>query len=129
MAVLVDTCGWIEWLTDGPLADRYAGFFEAPDAILVPTAVQFELYKWTRRARGEAVALEAVALTEQGIVQPLTTAIALLAGEHALEYGLSFADALIYSTARYREVDLVTADRHFQDLPGVTLFHKGVGAA
>ncbi len=124
MVVLVDTCGWIEWLTNGALSERYAPYFEEPEAIIVPTAVQFELYKWVRRERDEAVALEAVALTEQGLVQALTTAIALLVAEQAPTKGLSFADALIYATARYRNADLVTSDAHFEGLAGVTLFGK-----
>ena len=30
MAVLVDTCGWIEWLTDGLLADAFAPYLADP---------------------------------------------------------------------------------------------------
>ncbi len=26
MKVLVDTCGWIEWLTDGVLTDKFAPY-------------------------------------------------------------------------------------------------------
>jgi len=45
MRVLVDTCGWIEWLTDGGLADRYQPYLQPLETVLVPTSVQFELYK------------------------------------------------------------------------------------
>ena len=31
------------------------------------------------------------------------------------------ADAMIYATARYHGVELVTSDTHFSGLPGVTL--------
>lgn len=44
--VLVDTCGWIEWLADGPFADRFQPYLEAPERLIVPTMVQFELYKF-----------------------------------------------------------------------------------
>jgi len=37
---------------------------------------------------------------------------------------LSFADALIYATARRYEVTLVTIDDHFAGLTGVTYFPK-----
>lgn len=124
MACLVDTCGWIEWLTDGALADTFEPWLQQTDQVLVPTAVQFELYKWVKREQGEAKALEVAALTEQGQVVALHTAISLLAADLALQHGLSFADAIIYATAQYHEAELVTADDHFEGLAGVTYFNK-----
>lgn len=124
MAVLVDTCGWIEWLTDGPLADDFGPYLRSAEGLLVPTCLQFELYKWVKRERGEPLALEAMALTDEAEVAPLTTAIALAAADWALEYRLSFADALIYATARQYGVPLVTSDDHFQGLPEVEYLDK-----
>jgi len=37
--VLVDTCGWIEWLVDGALADSFQPFLEDAGALVVPTVV------------------------------------------------------------------------------------------
>ena len=68
MAVLVDTCGWIEWLTDGALAKSFLPHMKTPETLVIPTSLQFELYKWAKREQGETQALEAVALTEQGRV-------------------------------------------------------------
>jgi len=124
MAVLVDTCGWIEWLTDGLLAEEFGPWLQSSEGLLVPTCLQFELYKWVKRERGEPLALEVMALTEEAEVAPLTTAIALAAADWALEYRLSFADALIYATARQYDARLVTADDHFQDLPEVEYLDK-----
>ncbi len=124
MAVLVDTCGWIEWLTDGALADAFGASLQDTAALLVPTSVQFELYQWTRRERGEALALEAVALTEQGQVVPLDSPIALLAADLALDHKLSFADAIIYASSRQHGAELITSDDHFKDLPGVHYIPK-----
>ena len=122
--ILVDTCGWIEWLTDGPLAAHFESALTDTSHLLVPTSVQFELYKWTRREKGEALALEAVALTEQGQVLPLTSSIALFAGDLALEHQLSFADAIIYATARHHDAELLTCDDHFEQLDGVIYISK-----
>jgi len=122
--ILVDTCGWIEWLVDGELARKFGPALIDTDHLLVPTTVQFELYKWVRRERGEASALEIVALTEQGRVVSLTSAIALHAGDMALDYGLSFADAIIYATARQQNSQLLTCDRHFEGLDGVSFISK-----
>lgn len=124
MACVVDTCGWIEWLTDGILVTAFEPWLNDLEQVYVPTVIQFELYKWVKRERSEDRALEVVALTEQGNVLPLNTAISLLAADLALEHKLSFADAIIYATARYADVVLVTADDHFKDLPHVIYFDK-----
>lgn len=122
--ILVDTCGWIEWLTDGILANKYKSYLQDVESIIVATSVQFELYKWASRVKNKQEALKVIALTEQGKVIPLTTSIALLAGDLASEYKLSFADAIIYATAQNEQVELITSDDHFLNLPGVVYFKK-----
>ena len=124
MTVLVDTCGWIEWLVDGELAERFAPHLLDVEAVVVPTAIQFELYKWVKRERDEVAALEVIGLTEQCRVVPLDTSTALLAADLALEHQLSFADALIYATAQTHEATLVTADDHFEGLAQVEFYQK-----
>lgn len=124
MPILVDTCGWIEWLVDGELADKFAPHLSAPEEIIVPTAIQFELYKWVKRERDEVTALETIALTEQCRVVPLDTSTALLAADLSLAHRLAFADALIYATTQHHAATLITADDHFADLPQVELFRK-----
>ncbi len=122
MAVLVDTCGWIEWLADGILAEQFRPYPRQADALIVPTVVQYELYKWVRREVDHGLALQVIAWTEQSRVVPLSTALALYAADLALEHRLAFADAVIYATARQADAPLVTADNHFQGLPEVTYF-------
>jgi predicted nucleic acid-binding protein len=124
MAALVDTCGWIEWLTDGRLADAFAPYLADPAALIIPTTLQFELYKWAKREKSEVEALEVIALTEQGRILPLTTRLALYAADLALQHQLSFADAIIYASARLHDAPLITADDHFKDLPEVVYFSK-----
>ena len=53
MPCLVDTCGWIEWLIDGALADEYAPYLDNPKGLIVSTVLQFELYKWVKRESGK----------------------------------------------------------------------------
>lgn len=122
--VLVDTCGWIEWLTDGQLSEQYKPYFMQVESIIVPSSVQFELYKWVAREAGTQNALEAIALTEQGEVIPLTTSIALSAADFSAEYKLSFADSIIYASAQFYKAELITSDDHFKDLPDVVYFEK-----
>lgn len=121
---LIDTCGWIEWLTNGTLCNQYEPYFNRLSATIVPTSIQYELYKWVLRQNGIQPALEAIALTEQARVIPLSTSIALSAADFSAEHKLSFADAIIYATARFYQVELVTSDDHFKDLPSVHYFAK-----
>ena len=118
--VLVDTCGWIEWLTDGPLADAFRPHLAQTDALLVPTLIQHELAKWVTRERDETLALEVIGLTQQARVVPLDTSLALSAAALALEHRLAMADAVIYATARSHGATVVTSDAHFEHLSGVT---------
>lgn len=124
--VLVDTCGWIEWLTSGSMAKRYEPLLSQTGDLLVPTLVQYELYKWVCRERDESTALEIIGVTEQGTVVPLDTSLALQAADLATAHQLAMADAIIYATARQHGAELVTSDGHFQKLPGVTYFSKKV---
>ena len=124
MACLVDTCGWIEWLTDGVLVDDFAPYMETPAELVIPTTLQFELYKWAKREKDEVEALEVIALTEQGRVIPLNTRLSLYAADLALQFRLSFADAIIYATASQLGMPLITSDEHFKGLPEVVYFSK-----
>lgn len=122
--ILVDTCGWIEWLTDGALVNSFASYMKDPAELLVPTTVQYELYKWVKRESDENTALNTIALADESLVVPLSTEIALVAADLTLSLRLAFADAVIYASARKYNVELVTSDDHFDGLPGVAYFPK-----
>ena len=70
---LVDTCGWIEWLTDSPLAKNYSRYLTSPDKLIVPTLIQHELYKWLYREIDYPTAMSAIAATRTATVIPLDT--------------------------------------------------------
>ena len=63
-------------------------------------------------------------MTQQANVIPLTESLALLASELSQRFKLSFADAIIYATAQQEEVELITSDNHFENLPNVQYFSK-----
>lgn len=123
---LVDTCGWIEWMIDTPLARSYARYLNAPESLLVPTLVQHELYKWLYREIDQATALASIAATQTANVIALDTSLALLSADVAREFKLTTADAIIYATARQHNATLVTSDAHFARLPHVKYFQKSV---
>jgi predicted nucleic acid-binding protein len=116
---LVDSCGWLEFLADGP----NAGFFRRPLAdtnnLLVPTICILEVFKRTLQQRGEEAALEVAALMQRGSVVDLDAEIALDAADIGLARKLSMADAVIVATARAHDATIWTQDAHLEDVPGV----------
>jgi len=121
---LIDTCGWIEWLTNGILVDKFKPYFKDASKIIVPTVLQYELYKWVCREQNETEAQSIIAVTEQSQVIPLDTSLALSAAKLASQYQLSVADAIIYATAQLNQAELITSDNHFLNLPDVCYFSK-----
>jgi len=121
---LIDTSAWIEWLIASPTGEKVEAHL--PDAAewLVPTMVQLELAKWLTREVGEEKADQVIAFTQICNVAPLDTEIALTAAEVCREHRLATADAVILATARAHGADLITCDRHFRGLDGVTLIEK-----
>ena len=121
---VVDSSGWIEFFTGGPLASRFEPFLANEADVLTPTIVLYEVYKLVRRERREEAALQAVAAMQRTRIVPLRDAIALTAADLSLALGLAMADAVVYATARVHEAEVITADKDFEGLPGVTYFKK-----
>lgn len=123
-ARVVDTSVWVEWLAGSALGKRLAKKIPAKPDCIVPTIVQLELAKWLNREVGEDEADRVIAYTQKCVVVPLDTRLALLAAELHRMHKLATADAIVYATARLREVPLLTCDTHFEGLPDVLLFPK-----
>ncbi len=121
---VVDTSAWIEWLIGGSLQKTLRKEFPEKAQCVVPTIVQLELAKWMVREAGEDQADQAIAFTQQCVVAPLDTRIALSAAELHRQYKLATADAIVYATAMEFGADLLTCDAHFEKLPGVLLIRK-----
>lgn len=119
--LLVDSSGWIEFFTDGPLASEYTKYLKDLTKIVTPTIVLYEVYKKIKRERTEEDALLAVSLINRTSVTPLSESIALLAADLSLKYSLPMADAIVYSTALEENCKVITSDIHFKDLDRVIL--------
>ena len=117
--ILVDSCGWLEYLADGAKADAYAKALEKLNEVLVPTICILEVFKKVLQERGEGPALEVAALMQQGSVVELDATIAMNAAKLGSELGLPLADSVILATARAHRVPVWTQDAHFKGLPGV----------
>lgn len=122
--IVVDSSGWLEFLTDGPLAEEYAKRLRQPSAVVTPTIILYEVYKHAKRLRGEDGGIEAVAAMQKTVVVPLNDDLALVAADLSLEHKLPMADAIILATARLFEAEVVTSDADFEHVPGVTYLPK-----
>ena len=115
----MDSSGWIEYFSGGPLAQRYGSYLTPAAELITPTIVVYEVYKKIKRERGEEVALRVTASLTATQVIPLTESIALMAADVSLQHGLAMADAIVYATAQDQEARILTSDADLKDLPGV----------
>lgn len=119
---LVDSSGWIEFLGEGPLAERFAPFFEREERLIVPAIVLYEVYKKLLSVQGSSAADRFLSAALRARVVPIDERLALLAARISLDRRLAMADAMIYATALATQAHLVTSDSHFKGLPEATVF-------
>ena len=121
---LVDSVGWIEFFTDGPLAEEYSRYLQKPSEVVVPAIVLYEVYKKIKNERSEEAALVAVATMQNARIIPLTEELSLSAADASLRHKLAMADAIVYASAIQEGAKVVTSDNDLKDLPQVTYFPK-----
>jgi predicted nucleic acid-binding protein len=121
---LVDSCGWLEYFSDGPNADFYAEAIEHTDTLIVPSICILEVFKKILGDRGEDAALEAVALMNQGEVVDLDVTTAISAARIGLELKLPLADSVILATARLKKARILTQDGDFEGLEGIAYIKR-----
>ena len=63
---IVDSSGWLEFLANGPNADKFSNPLANTDILIVPSISVFEVFKVVLRERDEDAALLAVSLMRQG---------------------------------------------------------------
>ncbi|MFQ6126805.1 MAG: type II toxin-antitoxin system VapC family toxin [Candidatus Heimdallarchaeota archaeon] len=124
--ILIDSFGWIEYFTDGPLADKFANYVEAvsPANTFAPTIVIYEVYKVIKREAGEDKALEAYAQLKNTKIIPLDENLSLSVADISLEFGMPLADSVIYATAKRFGAKIITSDPHFEGKNGVMFITK-----
>lgn len=121
---VLDSCGWIEYFVDGPLADEFAYLVEHPDSVVTPAIVVYEVYKKIQRDGDTESALAAAAAMQRTFIMPLDDTLAMAAADASLYYKLPTADAIVYATAQALDAEVVTSDAHFEGLPGVRFIPK-----
>ncbi|MBF7084692.1 type II toxin-antitoxin system VapC family toxin [Desulfallas sp. Bu1-1] len=117
--ILVDSCGWIEFLTNGEKSGEYAKYLTDYCHIVTPSIVIYEVYKKVLRELGEEAALIVAAQMNSTKVVELTAGLSLLAAGLSIKHSLPMADAIVYATAKTLNYRVVTSDKHFMDLENV----------
>ncbi len=118
---LVDSSGWVEFIGDGPLAEKFAPYFEREEHLLVPVIVLYEVYKKLLSAQVSNAADRFLSVVLRARLVPIDERLALLAARISLDRRLAMADAMIYATALAAGAHLITSDSHFQGLAEVTV--------
>ena len=121
---VVDSSAWLAYFADEPNAQHFASAIEAPDSLIVPSITLLEVFKKVAQQRGEGVALQYVAVMQQGRVVALDAALALLAATLGARHKLPLADSIIYATAQQGNALVWTQDADFERLEGVNYFAK-----
>lgn len=122
--IIVDSCGWLEWFTDGKLADKYQQYLTDLDNLLMPAIVLYEVYKVLKREVGEEKALLAAGYMKRSLSIPFDEVFALAAADIALQERLAMADAIIVAAARAYNCKVITSDADLKDQPNVTYIPK-----
>jgi toxin FitB len=119
--VLVDSSGWLEYITSDSKADLFSPYLEGQRPVLVPAIVLYEVRKLLLQRQPKTVADLFVSEALRHTVVSVDQEIVLAAAVISIQYELPMADALIYATAERHGAEVVTSDSHFKGLPRVTL--------
>lgn len=121
---VVDSSGWIEVFTNGPLADRFLAVLETEASLVVPAISILEVFKWVLREHSEAQAIQAAAVMQRGMVVDLDSRLAIAAAQLSHTLRLPMADSIILATARGHKARLYTMDADFKDFHDVELMTR-----
>ena len=121
---VVNSSGWIEVFTDGPMADRFLRVLAAEDLLVVPAISILEVFKWVLREHSEGPAIQAAAAMQRGAVVDLDSRLAIAAAQLSHTLKLPMADSIILATARSRGARLFTMDSDFRGLEDVELIPR-----
>ena len=77
-----------------------------------------EVFQWVLQEHSEALAIEAVATMQRGLVADLDSTLAISAAQPSYAHRLPVADSTILATARSHRARLHTMDADFRGLGG-----------
>jgi predicted nucleic acid-binding protein len=119
--LLIDSSGWLEYLTGDSKAAAFARYIQGNIPLLMPTIVLYEVYKKLLMSEGKTSADRFASDALRRKVAPLDDDLAIAAAEVSAQRRLAMADAIIYATAQAYHAQLITGDLAFRGLPGVII--------
>ena len=121
---LVDSCGWLEYVTGGTNADFFEKALLNTGNLIVPALCLYEVGKRMLITHGEAAAFEVFEMMQRSRVVQLKPADHFLAAKTSMTHKLAMADALIWQTAQSFGATLFTQDAGLKHMSGVSLQPK-----
>lgn len=116
---VIDSSGWLEYLTADTKSDSFASYFKDSSQILIPSLVLFEVRKVLLSRHTKVLADTFVSNALLMKIVPLDEKIALNAASLSIDHKLTLADAIIYASTLEMKAVLVTSDDHFKELKDV----------
>jgi len=121
---VVDSSGWMEYLTDGANARFFVSSIRDAENLVIPTICLYEVFKRVLLELGKEKALDAIGMMSFGQAAELSRELAIEAARISTETKLAMADSIILATARANNATLWTQDAHFKDIEGVKYIEK-----
>ncbi len=121
---IIDSYGWIEYFSNGKLADEYAKYIEKskPENYFTPTIIIYEVYKKMRSMYSEEDSIKAIAHIESyTTIIDIDIKLAAKGAESSLDEKLPMADAIIRATANSMNAKIITSDKHFKGIENVMM--------
>ena len=116
---VVDSCGWLEYIADGPNASFFESALSDLPNLIVPSITIYEVCKRVLQQSGQIFADRAVKAMSRGQVVHLDADNLRLAAIASVRYKLAMADAIIWQTAQLYKAQLFTQDADLMDVPDV----------
>ena len=116
---VVDSCGWLEYIADGPNASFFEPALTDLPNLIVPSNTIYEVCKRVLLQSGQTFADRAVNAMSRGQVVHLDPDNLRLAAIASVRYKLAMADAIIWQTAQLHQAQLFTQDSDLMDVPDV----------
>jgi predicted nucleic acid-binding protein len=117
---LLDSFAWVEYFKGSERGSTVKAFVDGSEPLYTPSICLTEVK--TRYLRDQKDPTRPVNfITERSFILPLTQEIALRAADAKQSYGLRTIDAVVYATGSQRNMNVVTGDQHFRNLPNVEM--------
>jgi len=121
---LVDSSGWLEYLSDGKNAGKFAPAIQKTDELIISPINIYEVYKKILSGKDENTANQVLGLMNQAKIIDVDFSISMQAAKLSIDKKIPMADSIIYITALQNNAVVWTQDYDFKKLDGVKFFKK-----